>query len=127
MFSRHFSVDRRFRPCGKVANGFGGGTRMVECLRTFNDQFAKRVLNSRSVVLILSDGYDTDEPVRFAAEMAQLKRRARRLVWLNPLLGWKRYEPVNRTMRAALPFIDHFGPAHSLDALAAVEPELRAL
>ena len=57
----------------------------------------------------------------------RLKRRARRLVWLNPLLGWHHYEPVTRTMRALLPHIDHFAPGHSLEALAGLEPALARL
>ena len=55
----------------------------------FNDRYAKRALNSRSVFFILSDGYDTGRPRSWRAELARLKRRVRRLVWLNPLLGWR--------------------------------------
>lgn len=110
-----------------MAEGFGGGTRLAAGLRAFNDGHARRALNSRSVVVILSDGYDTDPPEALAAELARLKRRARRLVWLNPLLGWRDYQPVTRAMAAALPYVDLFAAAHSLDALAALEPELARL
>jgi uncharacterized protein with von Willebrand factor type A (vWA) domain len=110
-----------------MAQGFGGGTRMSDCLAVFNDHYARRTLNSRTVFMILSDGYDTGEPSEFVTQIRRLKRRVRRLVWLNPLLGWERYRPVNRTMRAALPFVDRFAAAHSLDALAAVEAELGKL
>lgn len=110
-----------------MAEGFGGGTRLGESLATFNSHYAKRALNSRSVLLILSDGYDTGSPAVLAAELKRLKRRARRLVWLNPLLGWHDYRPVTDAMQAALPFIDHFAAANTLDALAALEPELARL
>ena len=110
-----------------MAEGFGGGTRLAAGLKAFNDGHARRALNSRSVVIVLSDGYDTDPPERLAAELARLKRRVRRLVWLNPLLGWRDYAPVTRAMAAALPFVDLFAAAHSLDALAALEPELARL
>jgi uncharacterized protein with von Willebrand factor type A (vWA) domain len=110
-----------------LTEGFGGGTRLGPCLRLFNDRYAKAVLRSRSVLVIISDGYDTAPPEALAAELARLKRRVRRLIWLNPLLGWAGYAPVNRAMTAALPFIDHFAAAHSLDALAALEPALEAL
>jgi uncharacterized protein with von Willebrand factor type A (vWA) domain len=56
-----------------------------------------------------------------------LKKRVRRLVWLNPLLGWRNYEPVTRAMQAAMPFIDHFAAANTLESLAALEPELARL
>jgi len=107
-----------------MAQGFGGGTRMSDCLREFNERHAKRALNSRTVFMIVSDGYDTGEPERFVAQLQRLKRRVRRIVWLNPLLGWEQYRPVTRTMCAALPYIDLFAPAHSLEALGALEAQL---
>jgi uncharacterized protein with von Willebrand factor type A (vWA) domain len=110
-----------------LAEGFGGGTRIAACLKAFNDGYAKRAIDSRSVVVILSDGYDTDPPEALARELARLKTRARRLVWLNPLLGWRDYAPVARGMAAALPHVDLFAPAHSLESLAALEPELARL
>ena len=110
-----------------MTEGFGGGTRMGECLHTFNDHYARRALDSRSVFVMISDGYDTGEPEACVEQMVRLRRRARRVVWLNPMLGWARYEPLTRTMCALLPYIDHFAPAHSLDALAAIEPELARL
>ena len=85
------------------------------------------MLNRRSVVVIVSDGFDTGPPEQLAAELAALRRRARRLVWLNPMLGREGYEPVARGMAAALPHVDLFAPAHNLESLAALEPYLAAL
>jgi uncharacterized protein len=110
-----------------MAQGFGGGTRIGESLRVFNERYAKAALNSRSVVIILSDGYDTGSPELLAEQLKRLKRKARRIVWLNPLLGWRDYEPVAQAMSAALPHIDCFAAAHSLDALAALEGEFARL
>ena len=110
-----------------IAQGFGGGTRIAESLGVFNDRYAKMALNSRSVVVILSDGYDTGDASAMSGEMRRLRRRARRIVWLNPLLGWRGYEPVARAMAAALPHVDCFAAAHTLDALAAIEGELARL
>ena len=56
--------------------------------------------------------------------MRELKRRCKRIVWLNPLLGAEGYEPSARGMRAALPYLDLFAPAHNIDSLAALEPYL---
>jgi uncharacterized protein with von Willebrand factor type A (vWA) domain len=82
------------------------------------------VINSRTAVVIVSDGYDTGEPEQLGAEMERLARRSRRIVWLNPLLGWRDYEPTARGMQAALPYVDLFAPAHNLESLAALEPYL---
>ena len=110
-----------------MIEGFGGGTRIAGALKTFNDRYARAALNSRSVVIVMSDGYDTDPPEALCVELARLKRRARRLIWLNPLLGWRDYAPVARAMAAALPYIDHFATAHSLASLGALEDELARL
>lgn len=110
-----------------IAQGLGGGTRIGDSLETFNRFHAKGVLNGRSVVMILSDGYDTGVPDRLAGQMAQLKRRARRIIWLNPMMGWRDYAPEAGGMRAALPHVDLFAPAHNLASLAALEPYLARL
>jgi len=82
------------------------------------------VINSRTAVMIVSDGYDTGEPERLAEEMRRLRRFCKRIIWLNPLIGWRDYSPQARGMQAALPYVDLFAPAHNLESLAALEPYL---
>ncbi|MFG1428963.1 vWA domain-containing protein [Roseixanthobacter glucoisosaccharinicivorans] len=112
---------------GLMAQGVGGGTRIGESLATFNRWHAARTLHSRTAVLIVSDGYDTGEPELLAREMAALHRRCRRIVWLNPMIGWRDYAPEAAGMKAALPFVDLFAPAHNLESLEALEPYLARL
>jgi uncharacterized protein with von Willebrand factor type A (vWA) domain len=107
-----------------MAQGVGGGTKIGECLSAFNRAHAKRVLHSRSCVMILSDGYDTGAPELLASAMRDLRRRCKRIVWLNPLTGRDGFAPSARGMQAALPYIDLFAPAHNLKSLAALEPYL---
>ena len=110
-----------------MAEGFGGGTRLGESLATFNRQHAKKSVNSRTVAIVVSDGYDTGSPEALADELARMKKRVRKLVWLNPLLGWENYQPVTAAMQAARPHIDHFAAANTLESLTRLEPQLAAL
>ncbi|HEU4797106.1 MAG TPA: VWA domain-containing protein [Pyrinomonadaceae bacterium] len=104
-------------------SGWSGGTRIGVSLAMFNEQWLRRV-DKRTVVIILSDGWDTGEPEALAASLALLQRRAGRLIWLNPLLGSAGYEPITRGMQAALPFVNVFAPAHDLASLRALETHL---
>lgn len=121
---REKDAARALDRLGLMAEGVGGGTRIGESLATFNRWHAARVIHSRTCVMILSDGYDTGEPDLLGAEMAALRRRCKRIVWLNPLIGWDGYTPEARGMAAALPHVDLFAPAHTLDSLMALEPYL---
>jgi uncharacterized protein with von Willebrand factor type A (vWA) domain len=95
---------------------WSGGTRIGESIREFNQTWG-RLVDRRTIVLLLSDGWDTGEPDVLAQEMLTLKRRAARVIWLNPLLGNPSYEPLTRGMAAALPLVDHFAAAHNLASL----------
>jgi uncharacterized protein with von Willebrand factor type A (vWA) domain len=121
------STERAMARLALMAQGWAGGTRIGESLATFNRSYAPSLLNRRAVAIIVSDGYDTGPPERLAAELAALRRRARRVVWLNPMLGRPGYAPVARGMAAALPHLDLFAPAHNLESLAALEAALVAL
>jgi uncharacterized protein with von Willebrand factor type A (vWA) domain len=121
---RDRDVARAVDRLALMAQGIGGGTRIGESLATFNRWHARRVINSRTAIMIVSDGYDTGEPERLGEEMRRLRRRCRRIIWLNPLIGWKDYSPQARGMQAALPHVDLFAPAHNLESLAALEPYL---
>ncbi|HKV35663.1 MAG TPA: VWA domain-containing protein [Pyrinomonadaceae bacterium] len=103
--------------------GWSGGTRIGASLAAFNAQWLRRI-DKRTVVIIMSDGWDTGEPEQLAASLALLQRRAGRVIWLNPLLGSTDYAPMTRGMQAAMPFINVFAPAHDLASLRALEPHL---
>ena len=121
---RDRDVARAVDKLALMAQGIGGGTRIGESLATFNRWHARRVINSRTAVMIVSDGYDTGEPDKLGEEMRRLRGRCRRIIWLNPLIGWRDYSPQARGMQAALPYVDLFAPAHNLASLAALEPYL---
>lgn len=95
---------------------FSGGTRIGESLQEFNARWG-HLVNRHTIVIVLSDGWDTGEPEILATELLAIKRKAGRLIWLNPLLGNPSYEPLTRGMAAALPLVDHFAAAHNLASL----------
>jgi uncharacterized protein with von Willebrand factor type A (vWA) domain len=107
-----------------LAVGWGGGTRIGECLRDFNRGQGARLVHSRTGVIIVSDGYDTGEPQVLSDALATLRRRARRIVWLNPLLNQPGFTPESRGMRAAAPHIDLLAPGADLAGVARVLPQI---
>ncbi len=110
-----------------LSDGFGGGSRIGAALDQFARTHARTSVDGRSIVLVLSDGYDTDPASDLGDAMARLKRRGGRIIWLNPLKSWRDYAPVAGGMAAALPHLDHFAAAGTLNDLAALEPELARL
>ena len=110
-----------------IACGWGGGTRIGESLQAFNRDYARRLVDSRTFVFVLSDGYDTGAPELLGDQMRHLQQRAKRLVWLNPLLGRADYAPVAAGMQAALPYLDLLAPAHNLQSLMRIEEMLLRL
>jgi uncharacterized protein len=103
---------------------WSGGTRIGECMQDFNRRYAKKIVSRNSLVIILSDGWDTGNPDLLAEELQLIKRRARKLIWMNPLLGLKDYQPLTRGMAVALPFTDVFAAAHNLQSLLELEKHL---
>ncbi len=104
-----------------MADNWSGGTRIGECLQQFNGQYGKRMLNGSPLVLILSDGLDTGDTAILGKEMQYIKRRAKKIAWLNPLKGMKGYEPTAKGMSAAMPSVDDFRTAHNLESLLELE------
>lgn len=103
------------------AREWSGGTKIGGSLREFNRRAGRRVLSRNTVFIILSDGWDTGAPEVLATELRNTRCRVQKLLWLNPLLGLREYQPVTRGMRAALPHVDVFAPAHNLESLLALE------
>ena len=110
-----------------MAQGAGGGTRIGESLQTFNRWHAARVIHSRTCVMIVSDGYETGDAALLGREMAALAKRCRRIVWLNPMMAWQGYAPEAAGIKAALPHVDLYAPANTLQSLIALEPYLADL
>ena len=107
------------------AAGWSGGTKIGESLQKLTMLHGRRLFSRDTVFMVLSDGWDTGDPDVLAEELSAIKRRVRKLIWLNPLLGMADYQPITRGMSAALPYIDVFAPAHNLESLLNLERHLR--
>ncbi len=97
-----------------------GGTCIAESLKYFNQNYAKTTLRNNAIVIIISDGFDTDSPEYLASQLRLIKSKSKQIIWLNPMLGRKTHTSDTKTLLAAKPFVDHFIPAHSVDALRSV-------
>jgi hypothetical protein len=109
--------DRALDRVADTVTDWSGGTRIGESFREFNQQWARRVLRSSAVVVVVSDGWDRGDPALVARETARLQRSCHRLIWLNPLASSPGYQPLAGGMSAAMPFIDDFVPAGTLASL----------
>jgi uncharacterized protein len=119
----YFKTSDIFTALDRIARevpDWSGGTRIGESLHTFNQEWALRMLNKHTIVLIMSDGLDTGDASVLEHEMEQIERRAARVIWLNPLLGNEDYRPLARGMSAALPHVALFASAHNLASLQAL-------
>lgn len=109
---------------GRVARHWSGGTRIGEALAQVNTRY-EHVLDRHTTVFLLSDGWDTGEPDRLSQEVQRMRRRVHRVVWLNPLLGSDDYQPLTRSLQAALPHIDHHASARDVESLKRLPALLR--
>jgi hypothetical protein len=111
-------VDEAMSKVSAAVKDWSGGTRIGTSLKAFNYQWARRVLTQGAHVLIMTDGLDREDTRLLEQEMARLKRQAKRIVWLNPLLRYEGFEALAGGIKAMLPYVDEFRPVHSLDSLA---------
>lgn len=98
-------------------NGWSGGTRIGESLDVFVNEYGKKLIDSKTIVIILSDGWDTGNIDLIKDNMEFIHAKSKKLIWLNPLAGFEDYQPHVSAMKAALPFIDVFAPAHNAESL----------
>jgi len=109
--------DRALREVGRLVADWEGGTRIGPSIKQMLDRWSQRAALRGSIAVICSDGLERGEPELLRQQMARLRRLVHRIVWVNPLKGSPRYEPLARGMAAALPSIDLFLPGHNLESL----------
>ena len=102
----------------ELTANWGGGTRIGHCLQTFNQSYGRQMQSTKDIVIIFSDGWDRGEIDVLGTQMARLKRKTYKIIWLNPLMGTAGYRPICQGMRTALPYVDYFLPMDNLGDIA---------
>jgi len=118
-------ADKALQQLFKTIPDWGSGTRIGDSLKTFNETYSHRQLNNRTIVIMLSDGWDTGEPSVIAQQMRFIHRRALQVLWLNPLAGNPVWQPEVQGMLAAMPYIDQLLPFHDLLSLEKLVREIK--
>ena len=111
------TFDEAMRELSQQVIGWSGGTQIGLSFLDFNDNFSTQLLDKQTIVLILSDGWDTGEIEILIESMQNIQQKARKIIWLNPLAGNPNYTPTVQGMSAAMPFIDIFASVHNVESL----------
>ncbi|MEQ1523427.1 MAG: VWA domain-containing protein [Aestuariivirga sp.] len=115
---QHLDVDESIAKVSAAVKDWSGGTRIGATLKEFNYKWARRVLTQGADVLLMTDGLERDDTDQLSKEMQHLRRNAKHIVWLNPLLRFDRFEAKASGIRAMMPYVDEFRPVHSLNSLS---------
>jgi uncharacterized protein len=114
---RRRNIDAALHLISDTVQDWSGGTKIGACLHEFNMTMAANMVTSKTLVIIISDGWDTGDTAVLDNAMAHLRRMALRVIWLNPLLGSANYQPLCKGIQTALPYVHDFLPVHNVESL----------
>ena len=117
--------DKAFQMISERVPHWSGGTTIGSCLQDFTQNYGHGMLDKKTIVLILSDGWDTGEPEVMKEAMKTIYKKSKKVIWLNPLAGSPDFSPEVIGMKIALPYIDVLASAHNLESLKQVLQQLR--
>lgn len=123
---RHRDPETAFQVVSAMVPDWSGGTRIGEAIARFNRDWGRRVLGQGATVLLITDGLDREGGAGLAEAMERLHKSCRRLIWLNPLLRFQGFEPKATGIKAMLPHVDDFRPAHNIDSIEGLVHALSA-
>jgi uncharacterized protein with von Willebrand factor type A (vWA) domain len=121
---RHRDVDLALNGVTQAVADWSGGTRIGASLREFNLRWSRRLLGQNAMVLLITDGLDRELGDDLGAQMDRLHKSSKKVIWLNPLLRFEGFEPRPAGVRAMLPHVDVFLPAHNITSLLDVASAL---
>ncbi len=121
------SLDDALAEIAKIVNHWSGGTNIGASFNAFNEGLGKGMFSGKTIVMIVSDGWDRGDTKLLEVEMKKLRKRAFRIIWLNPLLGSSSYQPLCEGIKTALPYVDLFMPLHNVESLIALGETLASM
>ena len=113
----NYEFDKAFDIISDRVPHWSGGTTIGSCLQDFVSEYEHSLLDKKTIVFILSDGWDTGEPIVMKDAMKAIYKTSRKVIWLNPLGGSANFSPDALGMKTALPYIDLLASAHNLESL----------
>ncbi len=116
--------DKAFRMISERVPHWSGGTTIGSCLQDFTQNYGHGMLDKKTIVMILSDGWDTGEPEILKEAMKTMYKKSKKVIWLNPLAGSPGFSPEAIGLKTALPYIDFLASAHNLESLKQVLQQL---
>ena len=119
-YLKEWQFEESLQQLSQNVPDWSGGTKIGDSLKQFLTNYGFKYLDDRTVVLILSDGLDTGNTDNLEFAMKKIQLHAAKVIWLNPLAGSPNYQPETKGMKAAMPYIDVFAPAHNLESLRAL-------
>jgi uncharacterized protein with von Willebrand factor type A (vWA) domain len=117
-YLRHRDVDVALARVTDAVDDWSGGTRIGKCLHDFNTNWSRRVLGQGALVLFISDGLDRDEAHGLEFEIERLHKSCRRLIWLNPLMRFDRYEAKAAGAQSLIRHVDEARTIHNLESMS---------
>ena len=116
---KHYSFKKALEMLTERVPDWSGGTRIGHSLDLLIRDYGSRLLHGKVIFLMISDGWDTGEIDLLEDSLKYIKRRVKKLIWLNPLAGKPGYKPEVKGMVAALPYIDYMHGVHDVRSLVA--------
>jgi uncharacterized protein with von Willebrand factor type A (vWA) domain len=121
---RHHDVDVAIARVSASVSDWAGGTRIGACLAEFNRRWSRRLLGQGAIVLLISDGLDSEVGDDLVAQMDRPHRSSKKLICSTPA-PLRGIEPRPAGVRAMLPHVDAFLPAHNITSLLTSLPRWR--
>ena len=113
----NYEFNRAYQLISERVPQWSGGTKTGACLEMFNQRRGGWAIDKKTIVFIISDGWDTGDPEILSREMSKIYRRSKKVIWLNPLAGNPNFSPEVSGLQAALPYIDLHTSCHNLESL----------